>query len=79
MAKIKLDKPFAQRRLSAKQLGKKVITGSDAMANPASQAGLTSRPQAWEAGKLQAQFRQHKEVGSAGRASSGYCARCTSC
>lgn len=79
MVKVKLDKSFAQWKLSAKQYAKKAITGSDALTNPASQADLTSRPQAWEARKLLAQFSKGKEVSTAGRASSGYCAGCTSC
>ncbi|WIA33621.1 hypothetical protein OEZ86_006744 [Tetradesmus obliquus] len=62
VVKVKLDKSFARDKLSAKQYGKQAITGSDALANPASQAGLTSRPQAWEAGELLAQFSKGKEA-----------------
>uniref|UniRef100_A0A383VDQ3 Uncharacterized protein n=1 Tax=Tetradesmus obliquus TaxID=3088 RepID=A0A383VDQ3_TETOB len=62
VVKVKLDKSFARDKLSAKQYGKQAITGRDALANPASQAGLTSRPQAWEAGELLAQFSKGKEA-----------------
>jgi hypothetical protein len=70
VAKVKLDTSFAKRALSAKQLHKKAITGSDALADPAGQAALLAppRPQAWEARKLLAQFSKHKQVSLAGQA-----------